>query len=279
MLQNELNFSGIPSINDFQSETWKELYTEMNQYQNKFLEKENEFRSKKYIWPSDALNNWSRVWEYPYIYYQLNKLRLEHNAGTKILDVGSGVTFFTTFLAEKGFDITATDIDPIAEKDLTKAIEVIKPQNGKANFKLCSEDSLPFGDNEFDFVTSLSVIEHVNNLNKNISEIYRVLKPGGFFILTFDIDLSGEYELQPEKYNYFKNLLLNNFDIFLNYKINHPSLYITNKNSIKPDPYYRKNINAKIKRIKNFIKKILGISYFHPGHLTFECVVLKKTNV
>lgn len=43
---------------------------------------------------------------------------------------------------------------------------------------------LPFEDNSFDNVFSSEVIEHIDNLDEILDEIYRVLKPGGLFLLT-----------------------------------------------------------------------------------------------
>jgi len=45
------------------------------------------------------------------------------------------------------------------------------------------EDLYGFGDNEFDLVTARMVFHHANNLGKAMSEVYRVLKPSGKFIL------------------------------------------------------------------------------------------------
>jgi SAM-dependent methyltransferase len=44
---------------------------------------------------------------------------------------------------------------------------------------------LPFGDNNFDFIFSHSVFEHVQNYPESISEISRVLKPEGFCLHAF----------------------------------------------------------------------------------------------
>jgi len=44
---------------------------------------------------------------------------------------------------------------------------------------------LPFEDNTFDFIYSHSVFEHVSNYEESISEIARVLKPGGFCLHCF----------------------------------------------------------------------------------------------
>jgi len=43
--------------------------------------------------------------------------------------------------------------------------------------------NIPFNDNYFDIVMCCHILEHVPNLEKGLSEIYRVLKKGGFAIL------------------------------------------------------------------------------------------------
>jgi SAM-dependent methyltransferase len=45
-------------------------------------------------------------------------------------------------------------------------------------------ESFPFKDESFDLVTMLEVIEHLPNIPRAIGEIARVLKPGGFAIVT-----------------------------------------------------------------------------------------------
>jgi SAM-dependent methyltransferase len=43
---------------------------------------------------------------------------------------------------------------------------------------------LTFPDNEFDLVISLEVLEHIPDYKKALAEIYRVLKPGGYFVFS-----------------------------------------------------------------------------------------------
>jgi len=45
------------------------------------------------------------------------------------------------------------------------------------------EDLSTFNDNDFDLMTARMVFHHANNLDKALSEVHRVLKPGGMFIL------------------------------------------------------------------------------------------------
>lgn len=45
-------------------------------------------------------------------------------------------------------------------------------------------DSLPYADAAFDLVTCTEVIEHIEHYRQTIREIFRILKPGGLFVLT-----------------------------------------------------------------------------------------------
>lgn len=277
-MNNPLIYSGIANKNHFESNVWKNIVKEMENYQDYFLSFEKEFRSKEYSWPSDALHNWSRLWEYPYIYSNLKHL-FPQPENIELLDIGSGVTFFSFYLAQLGFSVTASDIDPIAEQDINSALKVIDTKSGKLKVSLCTEESLPFSDSSFDAITSISVIEHVTDFEANIREIHRVLKNDGYFLITFDIDLSGVHELKPSTYRNFNQILNKYFENIIPEKIIHPLNNLTNKNSLYPDNYYTNNFAAKFKRMKNSIKSIFGIKYYNPGYLTCQGIILKKRNV
>lgn len=60
--------------------------------------------------------------------------------------------------------------------------------NGVRNENL---ECLSFSDNSFDVIVTGDVLEHVIDLNKALSEIKRVLKPGGYHVFTLPVD----YEL------------------------------------------------------------------------------------
>ncbi len=58
---------------------------------------------------------------------------------------------------------------------------------------LCQDvQNLTFPDHSFDVCTSLDVLEHVPDDKKAFSEIYRVLKPGGYFVLTVPLNIHRE---------------------------------------------------------------------------------------
>ena len=53
---------------------------------------------------------------------------------------------------------------------------------------LCMDlQKIPFEDNTFDIVISEEVMEHIQDYNKALDEVYRVLKPGGIYIFTIPL--------------------------------------------------------------------------------------------
>lgn len=64
--------------------------------------------------------------------------------------------------------------------------EIHKPEVMPKDFQLTIVDEshkLPYPDNSFDFITSLMILHHEKNYKELIKEIYRVLRPGGFFVM------------------------------------------------------------------------------------------------
>ena len=90
--------------------------------------------------------------------------------GTSVLDLGSG----TGAAFDQLLDYDTTAIDP--DK---KMLEL----NSFKNKVLGSAENLPFDDNSFDNVFCSFVWRNVSDTNKAIDEIYRVLRPGGKFVL------------------------------------------------------------------------------------------------
>lgn len=60
-----------------------------------------------------------------------------------------------------------------------------------ADYK-CDVQKMPFGANEFGIVICNHVLEHVDDDKRAMSEIYRVLKPGGQAILLVPVDFERE---------------------------------------------------------------------------------------
>ena len=90
--------------------------------------------------------------------------------GNSVLDLGSG----TGAAYEQLLNFETTAIDP--DK---KMLEL----NTFENKVLGSAENLPFEDNSFDNVFCCFVWRNVSDTNKALQEVYRVLRPGGKFIL------------------------------------------------------------------------------------------------
>ncbi len=101
----------------------------------------------------------------------------------KILDIATGTGDFAIMLAEiKPEKIVGLDISEgmlsvgkkkVKEKGLEHLIEMV----------LGDSENLPFEDNSFDAVTVGFGVRNFENLDKGLSEIYRVLKSDGIFVV------------------------------------------------------------------------------------------------
>jgi 2-polyprenyl-3-methyl-5-hydroxy-6-metoxy-1,4-benzoquinol methylase len=223
------SYNGIAALSDLETQAWREVYACLESQQDEFLRERASFRSAEYVWPDDSLRWWSRVWEYPFTYWHLAEWRkgwrqpgLPH-----LVDFGSGVTFFSFAVARLGFAVTCVDVDPICEKDLKRARTCVPSEPGEIDFRLAASAGLPFEDGEVDCVISVSVVEHVPEIGATIAEIARILRPGGLFILTFDLDLRGDQQLGVGEYAVLADTLASYFCAALPQRTVHPQNMLT----------------------------------------------------
>ncbi|MBI2017790.1 class I SAM-dependent methyltransferase [Candidatus Daviesbacteria bacterium] len=93
-----------------------------------------------------------------------------------VLDIGCGFgefggVFFDSFI-EVGVDISKSDIALAAQQKKYKKLTLADARN------------LPFKENSFNTVISISSLEHIKGVEEVFKESYRVLKPGGTLIFT-----------------------------------------------------------------------------------------------
>lgn len=99
----------------------------------------------------------------------------------KILEIGCGRGFYLNVLSKMfpKLDITGIDLN---EKYLLEAKNYINDK--KVKLIKVNATSLPFKDKVFDRIIATEILEHISDDEKTISEMFRVLKPGGIIMVT-----------------------------------------------------------------------------------------------
>jgi len=92
------------------------------------------------------------------------------------LDLGCGDGRLTTALDAR--ELTAADVSPVALERARRRLP------GARLVELEPDEALPLEDNSFDLVLCAETIEHVRDLQLFLSEVRRVLRPGGELALT-----------------------------------------------------------------------------------------------
>ena len=279
-LIQEFEKSGLAKNADLNNKIYADLFTQLENEQKIFLERSKSIINDKYFdkWPKDTLHWWSRLWEYPYVFYHLeNAISSLNGIDIKIMDFGCGVNFFPYVVSNLGHEVFCVDNDRLCIESLIK----YNSKYPKYRITPISNDgiNIPIPDKTIDIAYSVSVFEHVPQLTLLIDEISRVLKDNGILIITFDISLNGNYEIIKENYNEFVKTLSTKFDLSRPYIPTHPNEILTSKNSIYP---YKelKSFGKALYLIKNYlIKPFLlkkTVSLPKKLELAVEGMVLKK---
>jgi tocopherol O-methyltransferase len=104
----------------------------------------------------------------------------------RILDVGCGIGGSSLYLAERfNAEVTGITLSPVQANRAQERARLAGLATGKpsAQFQVATALEMPFPDRSFDFVWSLESGEHMPDKLKFMQECYRVLKPGGLFLL------------------------------------------------------------------------------------------------
>lgn len=119
---------------------------------------------------------------------------LQPRAGESILDVGCGTGIFTEDVLRSGARVTGIDLSvPMLQRAVIR-LEA-------ASFSALGADmrALPFTDNSFDRVFSMTAIEFLADARPGIAELHRVVRPGGCVVLTTLNSLSPWAERRRKK--------------------------------------------------------------------------------
>ncbi|WP_237274556.1 bifunctional demethylmenaquinone methyltransferase/2-methoxy-6-polyprenyl-1,4-benzoquinol methylase UbiE [Tenacibaculum ovolyticum] len=128
------------------------------------------------------------------------------NNPQQILDIATGTGDLALMMAKLnpkkivGLDISAGMLEvgklKIAKANLTDKIEMI----------VGDSENIPFDDNTFDAITVSFGVRNFENLDKGLTEIYRVLKPGGKFVV---LETSNPTKFPfKQGYKFYTNFIL-----------------------------------------------------------------------
>ena len=179
---------------------------------------------------------------------ELVYLTLGNRKVDRILDVGYGGGTFMPMLSRIGKKLYGIDTMPYPEK----VKKILKKENVKAELIVGSIFKTPYKESFFDRIVCVSVLEHFKGreLNKAVSEMYRILKPNGLLVMGFPVK------------NPMTDFIIDHFLSF------------------NPDDIHPSGHKQIIKAIKEEVKidKIIHYFSFLPLDLSLYCVVSVRKN-
>ncbi len=103
--------------------------------------------------------------------------------GRYLLDIGCASGTYTVRLAERFTHVEAIDVEPKRLRIFADRLAG-SPLSDRIGLSLASAETMPYRTDTFDAVTAIEVLEHIPHLDAALAEVYRVLKPGGWFFVT-----------------------------------------------------------------------------------------------
>jgi ubiquinone/menaquinone biosynthesis C-methylase UbiE len=98
--------------------------------------------------------------------------------GDDVLEIGPGPGLTTELLRARAPHLTAVEIDPVLASIVASKFPDVEVVNADAT-------ELPLPDARFSAAVSLTMLHHVPSMklqDRLLSEVHRVLRPGGFFV-------------------------------------------------------------------------------------------------
>jgi SAM-dependent methyltransferase len=113
---------------------------------------------------------------YPYLPAQL---RAPRESGEPLLEIGLGYGTVSQRLAEVGFDYHGLDIAAGPVEMVRQRLRMLDVGDADKRVVRDSALEIPHADATFSHIVSIGCLHHTGDLPKAVSEVHRVLKPGG----------------------------------------------------------------------------------------------------
>ena len=117
---------------------------------------------------------------YPYLYEYFVD---EHLEGRRVLEIGLGYGALGQALTERGCDYHGLDVAEGPAGMMCYRLSQLERLNWRAKVQIGSVLDIPYGDSSFDYVYSIGCLHHTGDIERSVSEVYRVLRDGGKAII------------------------------------------------------------------------------------------------
>lgn len=107
----------------------------------------------------------------------LEKYLPQNGNGLRLLDAGCGTGHHIAQLRTRGYEVAGVD----ASKEM---LEHARVNNPDSIILEADVEEIPLPDASFDIILSIEVLRHLPHSAKTIAEMSRLLKPGGFCLVT-----------------------------------------------------------------------------------------------
>ncbi|MBE0448583.1 MAG: class I SAM-dependent methyltransferase [Actinobacteria bacterium] len=181
--------------------------------------------------------------------------------GKKVLDVGCGMGNDLLSFSLAGAECHAIDL---TEEHVRLARLNFELHNREAGIKQCDAAQICYPDNYFDIVYSLGVLHHTPDIEDCLAEIYRVLKPGGLFIMALYYKYSA--------FHVFSKVLTDGILRGKLFKLGYSGLMATVEAgadgiNIKPlvKTYSKRKLNKLLKKFEDVEFKVAHFNRYHMG--------------
>lgn len=133
-----------------------------------------------------------------YLFDQIQKDRFAH--GMKILDAGCGGGRNLIYFMREDFNVFAVDRKAEAIEQIKYLAKMLAPNLPDENFQIAPVEKMSFPDEHFDWIISNAVLHFAENkrqFDQMLTEMWRVLTPGGIFFARLASTIGIENLIAP----------------------------------------------------------------------------------
>jgi ubiquinone/menaquinone biosynthesis C-methylase UbiE len=118
------------------------------------------------------ISDYATLWEHVARY----ALACQYVAGKSVLDIASGEGYGTYALSQTAENVVGVDVD---EESVVRA-----QRKYGLDYRIGNAEQIPLANSSVDCVVSFETLEHLQDASNFVSEVRRILKPNGTFLLS-----------------------------------------------------------------------------------------------